>query len=272
MNNFLTRQQPAFWLGISILGIIVLATVAAPWLVHQHPDSQPNPSVNKYQPPSKKFWFGTDQFGRDLFARVLFGGRISLLVAGSVVSLSVIIGFCYGSLAGFSGGFFDQILMRLVDLLLSFPIIFLAITCLALFGTGLFILIIVLTLTSWLDIARLVRAEVNKLKQQPFILKAQAAGLRKSRIMFHHLLPNVLVTVLAFAVIRFADIILIESALSFIGLGVQPPTASWGSIINDGKAMLATAWWQTLFPGMAILLTTFSLNLIGNGIKAYRAE
>lgn len=272
MIIFLKQQSFLFWLGISILGAIILFTLAAPLLIHYDPDLQNDPSQNSYQPPSGNHWFGTDQFGRDLFARVLYGGRISLLVALSVVLFAIIIGSCYGALAGYFGGIPDQFLMRIVDLFLSFPIIFLTVTCMALFGTGVLILIIILTLTSWLDIARLVRAEVHGLKQQPFILRAKAAGLKKSRILFSHLLPNVLITVLAFAVIRFADIILIESALSFIGLGVQPPTASWGSIINDGKVMMSAAWWVTLFPGLAILLTTFSLNLIGNGIKSLQDE
>jgi peptide/nickel transport system permease protein len=137
----------------------------------------------------------------------------------------------------------------------------------ALFGSGILLLIIILALTGWMDIARLVRAEVNALKQQSFILKARAIGLRTDRIIVKHLLPNIMVTVIAFSILRMADIILIESALSFIGLGVQPPTASWGSIINDGRQIFSSAWWIVLFPGLAIVLSTASLNIIGRGIK-----
>ena len=140
----------------------------------------------------------------------------------------------------------------------------------AIFGSGLSMLIIVLTLTSWMDVARLVRAEVLSLKQRPFILKAKGVGLKTSRIINRHLMPNIFLTVFTFSIIRIADIILIESALSYIGIGTHPPTASWGSMISDGRANLPSAWWVIFFPGIAILCTTMSLNFIGNGIKTLR--
>ncbi|MDW7680608.1 MAG: ABC transporter permease [bacterium] len=256
--------------GTLILCLILIVTILSPLIIKYDPDTQNSPSQNQYQAPSSKHLFGTDKFGRDVFSRVLFGGRISLFIALSVVVFSIFIGCFYGAIAGYFGGILDQILMRFLDLFLSFPIIFLAITCMALFGTGIFMLIIVLTLTGWMDIARLVRAEVFSLKQQPFILKAKAAGLSNKRIIAIHLIPNVVITLVAFAIIRIVDIILLESALSFIGIGVQPPTASWGSLISEGKLVLDFAWWLTFFPGSAILLTTFSLNMIGNGIKKIR--
>jgi peptide/nickel transport system permease protein len=242
--------------------------ILSPLIAQYDPDEQNEHWQNRFQKPSWKHWFGTDKFGRDIFSRVLFGGRISLVITISVVLGSTIFGCFYGAVSGYVGGFIDQILMRLVDLLLSFPIIFLAVTCLALFKSGIVTLIFILSLTSWMDIARLVRAEVHSLKQRPFIFKAKAVGLSTARIIRVHLLPNVFATIVAFSIIRMADIILIESALSYIGLGTTPPTASWGSIISDGKEVLSSAWWITFFPGLAIFLTTLSLNFIGNGIKS----
>jgi peptide/nickel transport system permease protein len=260
-------QSFQFWIGISVLSLIILFISFSSLIIKYDPNVQNDPAQNRLQKPNWKFWFGTDKFGRDIFSRVLYGGRISLFIAVSVVLFSVIIGSLYGAISGYFGGLIDQILMRFVDLLLSFPIIFLAITCMALFGAGHVMLIFVLTLTSWMDVARLVRAEVHSLKQRPFILKAKAVGLKTSRIISKHLMPNVLLTVFTFSIIRTADIILIESALSFIGIGTQPPTASWGSMICDGRSYLPFVWWITFFPGIAILCTTMSLNFIGHGLK-----
>jgi len=268
MKLFRFKGNRQIWVGLMVLGSMIILTILSPLITRYDPNAQVEPALSRYQSPSWEHWFGTDQFGRDVFSRVLFGGRISLIIAVSVVFLSVMIGVCYGAVSGYFGGLVDQILMRFVDLFLSFPVIFLVVTCMALFGSGISLLIVVLTLTGWLDIARLIRAEVNALKQRPFILKARAAGLRTLRIIGRHLIPNVVITMIAIAVIRVADIILIETALSFIGLGVQPPTASWGSVINDGRLVLTSAWWVTLFPGMAIILTTMSLYVIGDGIKA----
>jgi len=262
------RQKFQFWTGLFILSLIVLAAIFSPAIAKFDPNDQNDPITNGYQEPNSKHWFGTDKFGRDIFSRVLFGSRVSLLITISVVLLSTIFGSIYGAASGYFGGIIDQGLMRLVDLFLSFPIVFLAVTCLALFSSGIFTLIIILSLTSWMDIARLVRAEVHSLKQRPFILKAKAVGLSTGRIILFHLLPNVFAIIIVFSIIRMADIILLESALSYIGLGTQPPTASWGSIISDGKEVLGSAWWITFFPGLAILLTTISLNFIGNGIKS----
>lgn len=251
-----------------VFGLMAGCSIAAPLINAYDPDAQVAPAANRYLKPSVEHWFGTDQFGRDVFTRVCYGGRISLFLALLVVAASLLIGCGYGAVSGYLGGVWDQVMMRLVDILLAFPLVFLAVTCMALFGSGLYGLVMILTLTAWMDIARLVRAEVLSLKQRPFILKARAAGLSGRRIILRHLLPNALATIMAVAVIRIADIILIESALSFLGLGVQPPLASWGSIINDGKAVLAASWWLSVFPGAAIALTTISLHLIGEGLRA----
>ena len=258
-------------MGLSLLGLMLAASIVAPLISRHDPNALESPAETRYALPSSEHWFGTDQFGRDVFTRILYGGRISLLIALAVVICAVAFGALYGAISGYFGGMWDQILMRVVDALLAFPLVFLTVTLMAIFGTGLKWLIIILILGSWMDIARLVRAEVLSLKQRPFIARARAAGLPTSRILFRHLLPNTLTTLLAAAILRVADVILIESALSFLGLGAQPPTASWGAILNDGKAVLATAWWITTFPGLAIVIAVLSFNLIGEGLRSSRA-
>ena len=265
--KFLFRKKIALW-GLVLFGGMLIASVAGPWLTPHGPDTQTAPAENRFLPPSTQHWFGTDQYGRDVFARVLVGGRLSLGISLSVVLVALLLGSLYGAIAGYMGGIWDTILMRILDMLLSFPFVFLAITCMALFGVGLFYLILILSLTSWMDVARLVRAEVHSLKNQPLTLRARASGFRPLYIIIRHLIPNTVPTLVAVAVVRVADIILIESSLSFLGLGVQPPMASWGSIINDGRMVMTSAWWVALFPGLAILVTTTSLNFIGDGLKA----
>ena len=255
-------------IGFSFLGLMLASSIFAPLLLRHDPNALASPAETRYASPSFEHWFGTDQFGRDVFTRVLYGGRISLLIALAVVICAALFGSSYGAISGYFGGFWDQALMRVVDLLLAFPVVFLAVTLMAIFGTGLKWLIVILILSSWMDIARVVRAEVLSLKQRPFIFKARAAGLHAPRILFRHLLPNTFATVLAAATLRVADVILIESALSFLGLGAQPPAASWGAILNDGKAVFATAWWITTFPGLAIVITVLSFNMIGEGLQA----
>ncbi|MFQ5708719.1 MAG: ABC transporter permease [bacterium] len=264
------KYNRKLWVGLFSLSVIAFACLGASGMTRYQPNLQVSPATNRFLPPSAEHWFGTDQFGRDTFSRVLHGGRISLLIALSVVCVSVLFGTLYGAISGYVGKLWDQILMRVVDMALSFPVVFLAVTLMALFGTGLVWLIWILVITSWMDIARLVRAEVHALKQRPFILRARATGLSAVRIVLHHLIPNAFATVLAVAVIRVADVILIESALSFLGLGVHPPVASWGSIINDGRPVLASAWWLTAFPGLAIATTTVSLHLVGEGLQSYQ--
>jgi peptide/nickel transport system permease protein len=261
---FLTNIQKS---GLLIITVIILAAVFAQWIAPEHPNLQERPAESKLRPPSSQHLFGTDQFGRDVLSRIIFGGRISLLISVSVVATASIIGFFWGATASYFGGVLDYILMKIVDVFLSFPTIFLIITLTALFGSNLKILIIVLSLTSWMDIARLVRAEIHSLKQQPFILKAKSMGLGHFRIITGHFLPNVATTLAAIIVMRIADIILVESALSFIGLGVQPPVASWGSVIGDGKNLAASAWWISFFPGIMIVVTILSFYLVGNGFK-----
>lgn len=254
--------------GAWVLAIILALATAAPLLTPYSPDHQNASTLHRHRPPSLQHPFGTDQFGRDVFTRVLFGGRISLALSMLVVFLSMSLGTLYGAIAGYLGGTWDALLMRLVDVLLAFPLTFFAVTTIALFGANLPALVLILALTGWMDVARLVRAEVLSLKERAFILKARASGLKKRRVILRHLIPNTFALVAAASALRVADVILLESTLSFLGVGVQPPTASWGTILNDGRPVLATAWWLTLFPGSAIALTTISFHLIGEALPA----
>lgn len=257
-------------LGFILAASGVAAGIFAPYFTPHDPFRQI--LVQRYQPPSWHHLFGTDQFGRDVLSRLLIGSRLSLSLGVAVTTLALLIGTTLGAVAGYWGGKLDTVLMRIVDLLLSFPLIYLLVTCVALFGTNWSILVLVMALTSWMDIARLVRAEVLSLKERDFIKAAQVLGYRRRRIVFRHLLPNALSPIIAFAALRLADVILLESSLSFIGLGVQPPAVSWGSIIRDGRDVIASAWWIVAFPGLAIMLTALSLNWIGAGLrKAFTA-
>ncbi len=264
----LLKENRDFRKRLGVLGLLLGWLFLAPVVARYDPDAQLDPAANRYAPPSAQHWFGTDQFGRDVFARVLYGGRTSLLIALSVVSVSVLLGTVYGASAGYFGGVWDRVLMRIADGFLAFPVLFLIVTCVALFGTGLKVLILVLAFTGWMDVARLVRAEVQALKHAGFVVKARALGLATPRVVGRHLVPNVLPTVWTVAVMRVADIILIESALSFLGLGVQPPTASWGALISDGRAVLASAWWVAFFPGVALVMTTVAFHRLGESLRS----
>jgi len=257
----------ALRIGGTFLFLLVGVALFCPRLAPKDPNAQGDLLLTRYRPPSWEHPFGTDKFGRDVFSRVLYGSRISLALAVTVVMLSVGIGTVYGGAAAYLGGVWDQLLMRFVDLLLAFPFIFLAVTCVAFFGTSPGLLVLILACTSWMDVARLVRAEILGLKQREFFQAALALGLHPLRILFRHLLPNALGVILVAATLRVGLMILVESALSFLGLGIQPPTASWGTIINDGRDALLDAWWIATFPGLAIVFTVVSFNLVGEGLK-----
>ncbi|OIO38660.1 MAG: peptide ABC transporter permease [Candidatus Omnitrophica bacterium CG1_02_46_14] len=213
--------------------------------------------------PSAYFWLGTDSLGRDLLSRLLSGALISLGVGLLAVGLSILIGMTIGAVAGYYGGWVDKSFVTLVDLMLCFPVFFLILAVIAVLGPNIMNVIIVIGVTSWMGTARLVRAEVLTLKEREFILASRALGAGDSRILFLHLIPNALGPVIVNAILGVSSAILTETALSFLGIGVQPPTPSWGNILMDGKATLGVAWWLTLFPGLMILLTVLSTNVIG---------
>lgn len=222
---------------------------------------------NILAPPSARHLFGTDDLGRDVFTRMLYGAGISLKVGFVAVGIATIIGVLLGSIAGYYGGVIDLIIMRFVDIMLCFPSFFLILAVIAFLEPSIFNIMAVIGLTSWMGITRLVRAEFLSLKERDFVLAVKAMGAKSPRIIFLHILPNAMAPVLVAATLGVASAVLVESALSFLGIGVQPPTPSWGNILTLGQSTLGVAWWLSLFPGMAILITVLGYNLLGEGIR-----
>lgn len=218
-------------------------------------------------PPSARHLCGTDALGRDVFSRMLYGARISLVVGFVAVGISTLIGVLIGAIAGYYGRWVDALFMRCVDTMLCIPDIFLILTVIAFVGESIINIMVVIGLTSWMGVARLVRAEFLSLKEREFVLAARAAGAGDARIIFLHILPNALGPVFVSAVLGVASAVLLESALSFLGLGVQPPDPSWGNILMEGKDNMETAWWLSVFPGIAILITVLGYNLLGEGLQ-----
>ena len=221
----------------------------------------------RLQSPSFDYPLGTDDLGRDVLARILYGARISLLVGFVAVGIATFIGILLGALAGFYGRWVDSLIMRFVDIMLCFPSFFLILAVIAFLEPSIWNIMIIIGLTSWMGVARLVRAEFLSLRERDFVLAARAIGARDTRIIFRHILPNAISPVLVSATLGIAGAILTESALSFLGIGVQPPTPSWGNMLIAGKQTLGTAWWLSVFPGMAILFTVLGYNLLGEGIR-----
>ncbi len=216
---------------------------------------------------SRFFLLGSDRLGRDVLSRLLYGARVSLAVGGLALMLALTLGLAVGAVAGAAGGAVDLVLMRAVDAMLAFPTLLLALTAAALLRFSAVTLVLILGGTAWMSVARLVRGEILAIKERDFVLAARAAGERQWRILWRHLLPNALTPVIVDASLRIGDLILVEAALSFLGLGVQPPTPSWGSMIADGRDVLATAWWVAVFPGLAISLAVMAFNLLGDGLR-----
>jgi peptide/nickel transport system permease protein len=251
--------------GAGIVGILFLTAIFAPLLAPYDPN-EIDP-FNILEGPSLAHWLGTDELGRDVLSRMIYGARISLQVGLVAVGIAVTIGTLFGSLAGFYGRWVDTAIMRFVDIMLSFPTIFLIIAAIAFLEPNILTIMAVIGLTSWMGIARLVRAEFLSLREREFVLAARVQGAGDLRIIFRHILPNALVPVVVTATIGVAGAILTESALSFLGIGVQPPTPSWGNILTSGKDNLDIAWWMSIFPGVAILITVLGYNLLGEGLR-----
>lgn len=252
-------------LGLSLVGTISIAAIFAPLLTHYDPFAL---NVdNLLQAPSAAHLFGTDALGRDVFARILYGGRVSLWVGFVAVGISTTIGLVLGLTAGYFGGLVDEIIMRGVDVMLCFPSFFLILAVIAFLEPGLMNIMIVIGFTSWMGVARLVRAETLSLRKRDFVQASKLAGAGPIRIMATHILPNAITPVLVSATLGVAGAILVESSLSFLGLGVQPPDPSWGNLLMDGKEVLEIAPWLSIFPGMAILLTVLGYNLLGEALR-----
>ena len=217
--------------------------------------------------PSMQHWMGTDGLGRDVLSRMLYGGRISLLVGLVAVGISTAIGILLGALAGFYRGWVDTLIMRIVDVMLSIPSFFLILAVIAFLTPSIINIMIVIGLTSWMGVTRLVRAEFLSLNEREFVMASRTLGAKNARLIFTHLLPNSLTPIIVSAVLGVAGAVLMESGLSFLGLGVQAPQASWGNILTDGKEYIQFAWWLSLFPGLAILITVLGYNLLGEGLR-----
>lgn len=252
--------------GILLIVIFLVFAFFAPWIAPQSP-SQIN-LAGRLHPPSAAHWFGTDELGRDILSRVIYGARISMLVGASVVAGSLLLGLIFGSIAGYYGGYTDRIFnVVIMNAFLSFPGILLAIAFVAFLGPGIFNLILALCIGGWVGYARLVRAQVLAVREREFVEAARALGASDWRIVTHHILPNIIQPVIVQAAIGMAGAVLAEATMSFLGLGVPPPTASWGSMLNDGRAHLFDAPHLVLFPALAVMLAVLSFNFIGDALR-----
>ncbi len=257
--------------GLTVLlcigGAAVLAPQIAPW------DPARQMLLKRLRPPMwearglREHPLGTDHLGRDILSRILYGGRISLGVGLSAVTLSCLIGVTLGLLAGFHGGRTDAFIMRVVDVFLAIPYILLAMGVVFALGPSLLNVILVMAMTRWVQFARIVRADVLSIREREFVSGARARGNRSTRLLLRHVLPNALTPIIVVATLELAFMIIYESALSFLGLGVQPPTPTWGWMLSDGRNYVATAWWLATFPGLAIMLTVLAVNLLGDWLR-----
>ena len=254
-------------LGLYLMVGLYLLTFLAPLLTPYDPSAIGDIAATRHLPPSLAHPMGTDEFGRDVLTRVLYGARVSLSIGFVAVGISITLGTFIGAVSGYAGGLVDTLSMRFVDLLISFPRLVLLITIIALFEPSVRVVVVVLGLTLWPSTARIVRGEVLSARERDYVQAARALGFGPSRIIFRHIVPNVLGPVIVAATLGLGNIILIEAALSFLGMSVQPPTPSWGSMINDGRDYLAQAWWVATFPGLAIVMTVVAFNLIGDGLR-----
>ena len=263
-------RNPLILVGGTILLVLILTALLAPLLAPADPLK--TGFSTRVKPPAilgyeSQFALGSDNLGRDILSRLLYGGRISLALSAIAVACSALIGVTLGLVSGYAGGWVDDVIMRIVDVQLSFPVIMLAIAVIAVVGTSLTALVGVLVLAGWVVYARTVRASVLSLKQQEYVQAARALGAGDVRIVARHVLPNTQAPILVIATVQVATMILLESGLSFLGLGVQPPQPSWGTMLAEGRDYLSNAWWLATVPGIAISLAVLGANLIGDGLR-----
>ncbi len=263
MNNLFKNKMAIAALAFII--IILLFAVFAPIIARYDPSAIDTNSI--LTAPSGVHIFGTDTLGRDIFARIVYGSRISLSIGIIAVGIAVIIGIFFGSIAGYYGGRIDSVIMRFVDIMLCFPTFFLILAVIAILEPSIFNIMVVIGATSWMGTARLIRAEILTLKERDFVAASRIMGASDAWIIARHLIPNAIGPVLVSATLGIGGAILIESALSFLGIGVQPPTPSWGNILMDGKSTLGVAWWLTIFPGLFILFTVLAYNLLSEALR-----
>jgi peptide/nickel transport system permease protein len=253
------------WVGIGLLLAIALVAVLAPWIAPHDPLQQN--IAYRLDPPSAQFWLGTDSYGRDVLSRLIYGARVSLLVGFVAIVIAMCIGASLGILAGYLGGLVDQLIMGLVDVLLSFPTLLLGLMVAAMLGASLENLIIAIAITEIAPFVRVARAPTIALKQRDFVEAGRALGYGPLRLMGVHILPNMISDVVVLGSLWMASAIRTEASLSFIGLGVPPPAATWGGMIREGFENILDAWWLTVFPSIAILLTVLALNLLGDALR-----
>jgi len=251
--------------GGGVLLVLTALCVAGPWFSHYTYNEQV--LGNAFAPPGSAHWLGTDQLGRDLLVRLLYGGRISLGVGLSATFVALTIGVIYGALAGYVGGKTDAVMMRLVDIIYALPFTIFVILLMVFFGRNIILLFVAIGAVEWLTMARIVRSQVMALKKMEFIEAARSLGLSNARIVFRHMLPNILGPIIVYTTLTIPGVMLLEAFLSFLGLGVQPPMSSWGTLIKDGAEKMEEFPWLLLFPGSIFSLTLFSLNFLGDGLR-----
>ncbi len=262
------KNNPLALAGVALIVLLTLCALLAPWLAPQDPARIDLPT--RLTPPSRAHWLGADELGRDILSRVLYGARISMLVGASVVLVSLTLGLIIGSIAGYYGGRLDRFFNVVVmNAFLSFPGILLAIAFVAFLGPGIFNLVLALSLGGWVGYARLVRGQVLATREREFVEAARALGASNLRIIVRHILPNIIQPVIVQAAIGMAGAVLAEATMSFLGLGVPPPTASWGSMLNDGRSHLVDAPHLVLFPAAAVMLAVLSFNFVGDALRDY---
>jgi peptide/nickel transport system permease protein len=255
---------------LALVGIVIIITLftacfGAPLFTSYDP-AKMSPR-ERLKPPSIKHWLGTDSFGRDILTRILYGGRVSLSVGVAAVAILTTIGVLLGSIAGYYGGQTDNLIMRFVDVMLSIPQFFLLLTVVALFGPSLPNTMLVIGLTSWMGTARLVRGQFLYERSQDYVCAARSIGASDARIALRHILPNTIAVIIVYATLWIAFSIILESSLSYLGLGAQPPTPSWGNMLREGRRYMRNAWWLTVFPGMFIFITAMCFNMVGDGLR-----
>lgn len=253
------------WAGLIVLGAIILMALLAPWIAPHDPVEQD--IIARLQPPDAQYWLGTDMFGRDVLSRIIWGSQISLIVSFASIVVALGIGGTIGLVSGYIGGRFDLVVMQAMDVLLSFPSLIMGIIVVALLGPSLGNLVFAIALTAIAPFARIARAPVLALKERAFVEAGRALGYSHTRIVFVHILPNITSEVLVMATLWMATAVRVEASLSFIGLGVKPPTPTWGGMIRDGFENILDAPWLSVYPGIAILLLVFALNMLGDGLR-----
>lgn len=253
------------WVCLALAVALIVVALVPQWLAPYDPNAISLSDILK--PPSAAHWFGTDQLGRDLLSRVIWGSQISLYVAFCAVLIAGIFGSLFGIAAGYLGGWVDAVAMRIADIQLALPAVILALVLVGAIGFSVFNLVIVLSLANWARFARVTRAEALSLRSRDFVLLAKLAGASRFRVMFAHIVPNVVNTFIVLATLDIGTIIILEATLSFLGLGVQPPTPSWGAMIADGRGYLETAWWICGIPGMVLMVTVLLANQLGDALR-----